>query len=289
MRFDYSVVRYVPDSFRGEFINVAVITGSAETCEWRIRRVENAARARGLGTDSSLTAVWKYLDDVESVIADLTDDTAEAAPDVVSIDREWLLKEHKRLRNLVQLSAPTAIVANDLDDAVRKLSDTFIVDPDRQKRNSRSGAIAALRAAYASAHLDQHLVHERARAHIGRQQIEIDFAVGNGQLAQLAHAWSFRAANTQPTVQQIKAWSWTLQDVRDHGGSVQVAGRAEPYTVTRDVPVEVVHDDPQTDNGKRALDEALEVFARLEVTPIRTEDAATVAAHAQSALDHTSR
>lgn len=284
MKYYYSVVRYVPDSFRGEFVNVAVIVGNPDSCEWRIRRVGNTSRARGLGVSTSLTAVWKYLDDVEEAVADLTDDVSEANPEAPQLDRAWMEAEHRRLRNLVQLSEPAAVIADDVDEASRKVFDTFVVDPDRQRRNTRSRAISAIRDAYSLAALDRRLIHEKVQGQIGHQRIEVDFAVGNGNLAQLAHAWSFRVQNTQSTVQKIKAWSWTLRDVRDNGGIILVDGRHEPYHLTEDIPVEVVYDKPETDGGKRALDESLEVFDRLQVTALTTDNVSQVAADAVEAL-----
>ena len=252
MKYFYSIVRYVPDSFRGEFVNIAAIVGNAETYEWQVRRVTNSTRARSLGSTTSLSAVWRYLDDLENIIAELSDDTAEADLSIPPLDRAWLQAEHRRLRNLVQLTDPSAIIADDVDEAVRKVFDTFIVDPDRQRRNTRMRAVSELRDAYLL-NLDRYLIHERAQGQIGRQRVDIDFAIGNGSLAQLAHAWSFRVQNAQATVDKIKAWSWTIRDLRDNGGVISVPGRSEPYRLTEDVPVEVVYDEPQTDHGRRAL------------------------------------
>ncbi|MGI9001258.1 MAG: DUF3037 domain-containing protein [Pseudonocardia sp.] len=285
MKYYYSVVQYVPDSFRGEFVNVAVIVGNADSCEWRVRRVGNVSRARGLGASTSLATVWRYLDDIENLIVDLTDDISEANPEIPQLDRTWMETEHRRLRNLVQLSEPTVVIAEDVEEATQKIFDTFIVDPDRQKRNTRSRAISTLRDAYLS-NLDRQLVHERVQGQIGHQRVDIDFAVSNGALAQLAHAWSFRVQNTQLVVEKIKAWSWTLRDVRDGGGEIHVSGREEPYRLTSDVPVEVVYDKPETDQGKRALDESLEVFDRLQVTALTTDHVERVA---QNALESLSR
>jgi len=216
VKYFYSIVRYVPDSFRGEFVNIAAIVGNADTYEWQVGRVTNSTRARRLGNSVSLSAVLRYLDDVESVIAELSDDTVEADLSVLRLDRNWLQAEHRRLRNIVQLTEPSVIVADDVDEATRKVFDTFLVDPDRQRRNTRMRAVSELRDAYLMS-LDRNLVHERVQGQVGRQRVEIDFAVGNGSLAQLAHAWSFRVQNTRVTVDKIKAWSWTIRDLRDNG------------------------------------------------------------------------
>jgi hypothetical protein len=130
-------------------------------------------------------------------------------------------------------------------------------------------SLSALRNAFADAELPQQVLHDRGvRAVVGRQQVAIDFAVANGTLVQLAHGWSFQSNEPTITVQQIKAWSWTLRDVRDGDGTVQVRDRGElrSYDVPADLAIDVVYVPPETDEGRRSLDEALEVFDHLNVT-----------------------
>ncbi len=46
MTYWMSVVRFVPDPARGEFVNVGAIAGSDETEEWEVRAVANWRRAK---------------------------------------------------------------------------------------------------------------------------------------------------------------------------------------------------------------------------------------------------
>jgi hypothetical protein len=48
VRHIYSVVRFVPDPARGEFVNVGAIVGSEESSEWGLRQIENPVRARAV-------------------------------------------------------------------------------------------------------------------------------------------------------------------------------------------------------------------------------------------------
>lgn len=70
MRFVYSIVRFVPDPARGEFVSVGAIVGSEESSEWQYRQVENPARARALDERQTLDAVWSFLDRVGRQIDD---------------------------------------------------------------------------------------------------------------------------------------------------------------------------------------------------------------------------
>jgi len=53
----YSLIRYVPDPARGEFVNVGAIAGSEDAGDWQVRQLQNPARARALGGRLTLDAV----------------------------------------------------------------------------------------------------------------------------------------------------------------------------------------------------------------------------------------
>lgn len=95
-RFDYSIVRWVPDSFRGEFTNVAVICGAGD--EWMIR-----ARER---TVDRWPVVAEYLK------------TVEAAMTCDEVDVAWLERERHDHRNLVQLTPLCPVMGVDVNEAV---------------------------------------------------------------------------------------------------------------------------------------------------------------------------
>lgn len=289
MKYDYSIVRFVPDSFRGEFINVAVIAGSAESGEWAIRWVQNPQRARRLDGGARLDAVFAYLYGIDALLERKAEEQLELDPDSGDqLDSTWLHREHERLRNLVQLTAPAPVIAENVDQAIAKIFDVFVVDPERRTRRTKAAAISALRNAFADAKLPQHVLHDKGvRAIVGRQQVPIDFAVANGDLVQLAHGWSFQSNEPTITVQQIKAWSWTLRDVRDGDGTVTVRdrGKLRSYDVPANLAIDVVYVPPETDEGHRSLDEALEVFQRLNVTALSVLEARQVGEQARQLLE----
>jgi hypothetical protein len=214
MRYHYSVVRFVPYPVRGEFINVAVIAGSDESGEWGVRRVENPLHALRLGGDRDrLSAVWRYLDSVEGRITSASEAAAQASG-AAGMSIAWLEEEYAYHRNLVQLTSPVPVAAKTVQEALNGMFDLFVVDPEKAARHTRKAAINALRGAFLGTDLPSSYLHERVTAAVGPQQIPIDFAVANGHLVQLAHAWSFGGRRPQTTVQQVKAWSWTVRDLR---------------------------------------------------------------------------
>ena len=65
MVFIYSVIQFVPNVGRGEFINVGVLAGSDETGEWAVRRIHNPDRAvvlGGRGSEELLDGIFEWVD-----------------------------------------------------------------------------------------------------------------------------------------------------------------------------------------------------------------------------------
>jgi len=284
VKYDYSVVRFVPYPIRGEYINVAVIAGSEETGEWAIRSIENWTRARHLDKGKRLAAARAYLEGIDGLINGNPEQQAKAQSPPVGLVRGWLAGEYRRLRNLVQLSEPAPVIGADVREALNKMFDLFVADPAKIDRETRQPAIVALRSAFHQVNIQAALLHEQVTAVVGPQSAPVDFAVANGHLVQLAHAWSFREREPRETVQQIKAWSWTLRDLRDYGGMVRTKDKRQDYTVDRDVEIGVTYTTPVTDKGRRSLEEALSVFDHLKVRAVSADDAYKVAEDAVEAL-----
>jgi len=129
VRYIYSLIRFVPDPARGEFVNVGAIVGSEESSEWQVRQIENPKRARAIDENASLDAVWSFIDRVGVDI-----DNFEAAaqslfgPDV-ELTEDWLWRLHADHQNIVQLSAPVPMVAESADEALESVFDLMVLDP----------------------------------------------------------------------------------------------------------------------------------------------------------------
>ena len=126
MRFIYSLIRFVPDPARGEFVNVGVIIGSEESSEWRVRRIEEPRHVRSVDENALLGAVWSFIDRVEADIDNL--DAVHVLPEV-ELTEDWLWRLHADHQNIVQLSAPTPMVARTADGALESVFDLMVADP----------------------------------------------------------------------------------------------------------------------------------------------------------------
>lgn len=286
MRFVYSVVRFVPDPARGEFINVGAIVGSEESSEWQVRQIENARRARFLDDNRTLPAAWTFLDNVGRIV----DEHEEAlhgllGPPVV-LSESWLRRLSTEHRNVVQLSTPTPMVADDAEEALKMVFEELLVDPTQGRRGAQNKhtALAAVRRSYRDNHIEKENLHEHVVLQTRRHHREkVDFAVTDGRVVQLTHTWSFQVANQEDLAEQVKAWGWTIRDAREHGGEI-IMPRETALEVREGVDVQVVYVQPRPEDQAAAWEDALNVFEALDVPHVPLADAYHVGQTARELL-----
>lgn len=286
MRFVYSVVRFVPDPARGEFVNVGAIVGSEESSEWQCRQVENPARARALDERQSLDAVWSFLDRVGRDIDDFERAGETLFEPPVELSEAWMERLHSDHRNIVQLSRPAPMMAASADDAMERIFDELVVDRARRRYQfqKKHAALAAVRAAYRAHAVEKpRYLRERVSLATENHRERFDFAVTNGKAVQLTQAWSFQVPDQDQLAEQVKAWGWTVREVRQGGGEITVAG-GDKWAVPSDVAIEVVYVPPLPGQEAPALTDALAVFREVLAMPYTVEGADLVGLRAHELL-----
>jgi hypothetical protein len=286
MKHVYSLIRYVPDPVRGEFVNVGAIAGCDESSEWEIRQVANPARARRLDERGSLSAAWAFMDQLGRAV-----DAHEAAiqqptpAEDTLLSEEWLADLWGRYHNVVQLSPPAPMLADSTTEALDDIFTQLVVDPapHRGGENTKHPALAAVRRAYKAAGLAKaHDVHERVVARARDHRERIDFAVANGRVVQLTQTWSFRVADQDTLAENVRAWGWTVRAIKDEGGTVELGERS--IEIPHDVNVAVVMIPPAKSENTAAVNDARAVFEKLQVEAVGVEHADDVAAAASDLL-----
>ncbi len=275
MRYQYAVVRYVPDTARGEYVNVGAVVVSPETGEGGVRQVENPARARRLAGGVRLKSVWAYLDYLSGLVEQH-----------VGGDPSWLNRAYSDANNVVQLSSPAPISAESAEAALDAVFDLFIVDPERRNRAiTKWAAYSNMRTAYLMERLAVgENLFERVTARSGGQEAHFDFAVGNGHLVQMTSAWSFQSQEPDEVSEAVKAWGYTVRLLQGQGGEVVTKQGERQYKVPKDIDLGAVLVPPRDPAGTKAYDQALHVFDDLGVVPKRYTEVSELAARAARAV-----
>ena len=275
MKYLYSVIRFVPDPVRGEFVNIGALVGSEESSEWEVRQIENPIRARQMDDQKVLDAAWSFIDEVGRWIDQYHASLESLFNAQVELSESWMQQLYDEHRNIVQLSPPAPILAESTEEALERIFDLMVVDPSRRRfpYKKKHAALVAARRSYSRHNVRKGQgLHERVVLLAEPHRECLDFAVTNGRVAQLAHTWSFQVPDQDKLAEQVKAWGWTLHEVRVSGGVVKIGEQAR-LTVPKDVDIEVVYVPPMSERGSPAWQEARSVFAELGVTALTLEDA----------------
>lgn len=289
MRYDFSVLRFVPDTLRGEFVNLGVIVGSDQTGEWDIRLNESYKRARRFDTDDVIDSAVPLVVDLGRKFDEYNDAIEEerAPSDPISID--WLRDFASQSRNLLQVTPPSVISADNINEALSLLFRQFVFTDEIAQRATyipRSTAVADMARAYRQITLSADNLGRRAEVASSRYAETFDFVVANGRAVQLAEAFSFALSGISEIRQRVKAWSWTVRDIRENGGTAQLGNRR--VGVSPDVDIEAIVVTPQQANvaGIDAFQEAQAAFETNHVHVVPLPNVGEVARRAADLLWH---
>lgn len=282
----YSLVRCMPNPRTGEFVNVAAIAGSPATGDWSMRQVGDESRVRRLAGVSALEAVHSFLARIGLQIDEnfrLMEEAGESG-----LDEAWLQRLYRDHQDVVQLTCPTPILAEDAERALEILFDRVVIDPESEHRDrsiTRHRVLAELREAYQRADIARDQVHPRVRVCVGGHvHTTVDFAVVGDRVVQLAQGWSFQCADLSDLSVQVKAWGYVMDEIR-RGGKARVVDAEDRSTpIDRDVDVEIAFAQPRTYEQSEAFEEASEIFSHLRGHVRELNDVDTVAQRAADLL-----
>jgi hypothetical protein len=199
----------------------------------------------------------------------------------------WLADLSDRHRNIAQFSSPLPVVAETLEDAVAMVTNRMLVDPDQAARGlTRWRGVSALREQYRKLGLREGSDFVRGpHLRAGGSEGTVDFAVKNGRVVQLAHAWSFGATGEDALIERVGAWAWSLGRLRSGGGTLLTHDDSIP--IDGGVELDVLVIPPSAGRPTRALDDARAVFDALKAREVDYDSAADIAASGAALLQRT--
>jgi Protein of unknown function (DUF3037) len=282
MSFQFSLIRFVPDPARGEFVNIGAVAGSDEAREWELRLVSNLSRAKALDDRGVLSKAFAYAAGLEDHIAALELQQETGGPEPISA--EMLRRRAAEMHNIIQLSPPAPVAADSAEGALELVFEQLVLDAARKRFpfEKKHRAQGAARQAYRAHEVPAGAVRERAPVRSGVYDGTFDFAVHNGRALQLVQCWSFQLPNQADLAEQVKAWSWLVHEVRQAGGELATAGGE--IEVPRELDIYAIAIPPVAGAESPAYEEARAAFAENNVIELTPDAADRVGAQAAAAL-----
>ena len=271
MGYRFSLIRFVPDPGRGEFVNIGAIVGDEDSDDWDLRFLSNFRRAKALDARGALPAAIAFATKLdERVDSDGQLEISGSGPMTIE-ELQTLAAESQ---NIVQFTAPAPVVADTSEQALDLIFEQLVLDPTSQqfRFEKKHRAQSATRRAYRDHEVPETAVKEHARIESGVFDATFDFAVHNGRAVQLVQCWSFQLPNQDDLAEQVKAWSWVVRELRDRGGALEVNGGS--LQVPEGTEIAAVYIPPlDGGDGSPAFEEAQTAFDRNRVEALTPEDA----------------
>jgi hypothetical protein len=283
MPYHYSVLRFVPDSARGEFVNLGVIAGSDVAEDWSFRMLANPIRVKAIDDRGALPGAFTFVDHLLESIEAVE---GVGADDVAPMSLALLEQLHGEMQNIVQFTVPTPVVADSSEDALDMLCTDLLVDPAqrRYRFKKKTRAATAMREAYRQAELSTETVAERVEVISGPYREQFDFVVHNGHVVQMVQCWSFQLPNQVDLADRVKAWAWTVHELHQRGGRVLVGDHSQEIAAGSEPPIGAVYVAPEGDQPRHVFDEAMAAFDETRVTAVSDHDVGDLARNAATAL-----
>jgi Protein of unknown function (DUF3037) len=281
MPYCYSLIRFVPDPARGEAINIGAIAGDDDGRDWDLRLVSNYRRAKAIDAEGVFPAALAFTATLQEhvsavdrlAVGSTTEPMSARLLDALSTD----------MRNVLQVSRPSPLVADSAEGALDLVFEELLVEPEARRFAfaKKHPALKAIRAAYASHGLAGKTV-ATARVESGPYETTFDFAVHDERVVQLTQCWSFQLPNQAELAEQVRAWAWTVHELRSHGGSLVLHDARLP--IREDLSVGVVYIPPLESQPDAAFREASAAFAELDAEAVTTDDADALSTRAEELL-----
>jgi len=281
MSYSFSLIRFVPDPGRGEFVNIGAIAGDEDADDWAVRWISNYKRARALDSHGFLPYAKAFTASLDEQI----DDPEGLTFNSVRPSTAWLESLAQEMSNVIQVTDPAPVPAESAETALDLVFERLVVDPARvtYRFKKKHQAQAAARRAYREKKVPDSAVQAQSRVASRAYDFQFDFAVRNGEAVQLLQCWSFELPNQAELTEQVKAWAWMVHEVRSNGG--YLIGE-ETIEVPAGLDIASIYI-PPVDLASSAFAEAQSAFAELNVNAVGSDDAGQVGAEAAARLTAT--
>lgn len=260
MRHVYSVVRFVPDTARGEYVNIGIIAGSDASGEWVMQVLSRLERARRIDESNVLSRVVERAESLAGQLDSYTQSIAGIIPTHVGpdISERWLRELSEESANLLQCTPPIGVVAESAQEVIELMWPQLIVEPETRPRGiTKHRVLAGVKDALERRQIGRDRWRQNARLVTNNAHSKIDFAIHNGHVVYMTQCWSLQVRDLEGMLDDIKAWGWTIRDLRNSGGRI-IGGDAE-LEVNPQVPLAAVYVPPADEDGS-AVAEARSVF-----------------------------
>lgn len=241
------ILRHVPNSTRGEFVNIGVLVGGPED-DWAIRFVTNFRRANRLGGSAE-----KLLPILKEIASSLPGEAATMPQGEIDIfsgastwstsDVEYMRKHHQ---NALQISEPRPSYGESASSLADLLYEHLVLEHIAEPVQR---ALTRMKRRYEHAlnvEIPEGLHYTKSvYASFEQRKEVVDFAIyGDHEVRQLTNAINFRNQDERRMRDAVDALTHRLSLIREGGADIQLGKGGQILPFKKDDRLFVVHNEP---------------------------------------------
>jgi DUF3037 family protein len=208
--FYFSIIQYVPDTFRQERLNLGIALASEEPPHFAVRFLPTSAmdRLKHLGFETD----FDYIREIESEMKS----NGWSLTLLQSATKEWA--------NTIQFSEVRGALSENAPLLLKQLYKRYVDPPHRQPREEHEGkqwikkkvgrALRdTIRLRFPNRNVSNTVKRDsKVRGHF--EEHRFDYALHNGGLAHLVHSFSFDTPHQQTLKTEVDATAWAIEDLK---------------------------------------------------------------------------
>lgn len=266
MLYRTRVIRYVPDTARGEFLNLGVVVMGEDPGDVAVRTVETLGQIPEIGgpREAALHSITSLRRELECFAGE----PAQLEVDDTATPRSYLSGRFRNAYGLIQYS-DEGIADGQTATAVANFLFEHLIARGMPARRHRR--LPQLRRRVTDSYTEypviaDHLI-SKPTLDAGARHGEMDLAVVGENILELNSAFSFRGQPTPQARERVDAWSFRMERLRNDGGHLR-RGNSSSIRVAADTPIVAVVEMPETPLQVELYREVTAPWPGLDITPV---------------------
>lgn len=252
MKYQYWIIRFVPNVARGEFTNIGIVCGR-DGGDWAAAFDLRSVRRHG-NFSSDLHELHGWVTwFTRALDAPRSDSRREQAA-----SSGWVEHLRSRQANSIQFAEPSVIDTGAAREGVNLLFPHLVEREHVSRRRGytrprlRSEVRDALSFA-ANLTLGRDLFLN-PKIQIGKQRGSFDFLTRGGPEDAVTNVWAFNLATLDVLERDVQSWNYLIGRFRNDGASVSLGSKIKSIQLPSDSPIDVVYDPPASGKETRRGD-----------------------------------
>ncbi|WP_030014358.1 DUF3037 domain-containing protein [Curtobacterium sp. S6] len=270
MLYRTRIVRYVPDTARGEFLNLGVIVMGDDPRDVAIRAVETITEIPNIGgpRSAALEAVSGIVREVES----RHESPAELEIDHSSTLRASIDSFARNAYGLIQFSDEGIADGQSAMAVADFLFDHLVSRGTPARREQRLTRLRRrITDTYSTRPTLARSLLSSPRLVAGPRSAPVDLAVLDQNIIEINSAFSFQGEPNRHLLERIDSWAFRMKLLREGNGGVLQHGREPNVPVAPDTPIIAIVDPPQTSAQQELFQEVTAPWSQLEIQTLTSD------------------